>query len=62
MTLDNYQELIYQNTQSVGQQGLSVAVNSHNPFSSSSLNFGQNHDKKMPEPSLIGEIVPGRVA
>ncbi|TAF06352.1 MAG: cell division protein FtsZ, partial [Nostocales cyanobacterium] len=32
------------------------------PFSSSSLNFGQNHDKKMPEPSLIGEIVPGRVA
>ncbi|WP_353931513.1 cell division protein FtsZ [Okeanomitos corallinicola TIOX110] len=62
MTLDNNQELIYQNTQSAGQQGLSVAVNSKNPFSSSSLNFGQNHDKKMPETSLIGEIVPGRVA
>lgn len=62
MTLDNHQELIYKNAQSVGQQGLSVAINPNNPFSSSSLNFGQNHDKKMPEPSLIGEIVPGRVA
>ncbi|NET01359.1 MAG: cell division protein FtsZ [Sphaerospermopsis sp. SIO1G2] len=62
MTLDNHQELTYQNNQQVGQQGLSVAVNPNSPFSSSSLNFGQNNDKKMLETSPIGEIVPGRVA
>lgn len=62
MTLDNNQELKYQNTQSTEQPGLSVAVNPNNPFSSSSLNFGQHNDRKMTETSPIGEIVPGRVA
>ncbi|MBK1990821.1 cell division protein FtsZ [Sphaerospermopsis aphanizomenoides BCCUSP55] len=63
MTLDNNQELTYKNSQSVGQPGLSLAVNSNNPFGSSGLNFGQNNDsKKMVENSRIGEIVPGRVA
>ncbi|WP_414530412.1 cell division protein FtsZ [Nodularia chucula] len=64
MTLDNNQGLTYKNTQSVGQQGLPLAVNSTNPFNNSGLNFGQNHDsKKMStENSRIGEIVPGRVA
>lgn len=64
MTLDNNQGLTYKNSQSVGQPGFSLAVNSNNPFNNSGLNFGQNHDsKKMSaENSRIGEIVPGRVA
>ncbi len=64
MTLDNNQGLTYKNSQSVGQQGFPLAVNSTNPFNNSGLNFGQNHDsKKMStENSRIGEIVPGRVA
>ncbi|MBD2567658.1 cell division protein FtsZ [Anabaena lutea] len=63
MTLDNNQELTYKNSQSVGQPGFSVAVNASNPFNSSGLNYGQNHDnKKITENSRIGEIVPGRVA
>ncbi|QLE54376.1 cell division protein FtsZ [Nostoc sp. TCL26-01] len=64
MTLDNNQELTYKNSQSLGQPGLSLAVNSNNPFNNSGLNFGQNHDiKKIAvENSRIGEIVPGRVA
>jgi cell division protein FtsZ len=63
MTFDNNQELTYKNAQSGGQSGLSLAVNSNNPFNSSGLNFGQNHDsKKMTENNRIGEIVPGRVA
>ncbi|MEH2081660.1 MAG: cell division protein FtsZ [Nostoc sp.] len=63
MTLDNNQGLNYKNSQSTGQPGFSLAVNSTNPFNNSGLNFGQNHDKKIsPENSRIGEIVPGRVA
>jgi cell division protein FtsZ len=63
MTLDNNQELTYKNSQSVGQPGFSLAVNANNPFNSSGLNYGQNHDhKKITENSRIGEIVPGRVA
>jgi cell division protein FtsZ len=64
MTLDNNQGLTYKNSQSVGQSGFSLAVNSTNPFNHSGLNFGQNHDgKKMTsESNRIGEIVPGRVA
>ncbi|AFZ26355.1 cell division protein FtsZ [Cylindrospermum stagnale PCC 7417] len=64
MTLDNNQGLTYKNSQSVGQPGFSLAVNSTNPFNNSGLNYGQNHDsKKMSaENSRIGEIVPGRVA
>ncbi|QYX34266.1 cell division protein FtsZ [Sphaerospermopsis torques-reginae] len=63
MTFDNNQELTYKNAQSVGQTGLSLPVNSNNPFGSSGLNFAQSNDsKKMTESSRIGEIVPGRVA
>jgi cell division protein FtsZ len=63
MTLDNNQELTYKNSQSMGQPGFSLAVNSNNPFNNSGLNFGQNHDsKKITENNRIGEIVPGRVA
>jgi cell division protein FtsZ len=64
MTLDNNQGLTYKNSQSVGQPGFSLAVNSTNPFNNSGLNFGQNHDNKKisAENSRIGEIVPGRVA
>jgi cell division protein FtsZ len=64
MTLDNNQGLTYKNPQSMGQQGFPLAVNSTNPFNSSGLNLGPNHDsKKMStENSRIGEIVPGRVA
>jgi cell division protein FtsZ len=63
MTLDNNQELTYKNSQTLGQPGLSLAINSNNPFGSSGLNFGQSNDsKKMVENSRIGEIVPGRVA
>jgi cell division protein FtsZ len=64
MTLDNNQGLTYKNSQSVGQPGFSLAVNSNNPFSHSGLNFGQGQDNKKisVENSRIGEIVPGRVA
>ncbi|MBD2163751.1 cell division protein FtsZ [Calothrix membranacea FACHB-236] len=64
MTLDNNQGLTYKNSQSVGQSGFSLAVNSTNPFNHSGLNFSQNNDgKKMTvESNRIGEIVPGRVA
>lgn len=63
MTFDNNQELTYKNAQSVGQTGLSLPVNSNNPFGSSGLNFAQSNDsKKITENSRIGEIVPGRVA
>jgi cell division protein FtsZ len=64
MTLDNHQGLTYKNSQSLGQPGFPLAVNSTNPFNNSGLNFAQNHDSKKisPENSRIGEIVPGRVA
>lgn len=64
MTLDNNQGLTYKNSQSPGQPGLSLSVNSNNPFAHSGLNFGSNHDsKKIPaEDTRIGDIVPGRVA
>ncbi|MBD2342995.1 cell division protein FtsZ [Anabaena subtropica] len=64
MTLDNNQELTYRNSQSLGQPGFSLAVNSSNPFNHSGLNFAQNNDSKKisVENSRIGEIVPGRVA
>lgn len=63
MTFDNNQELTYKNAQSAGQTGLSLSVNSNNPFGSSGLNFAQSNDsKKITENSRIGEIVPGRVA
>jgi cell division protein FtsZ len=64
MTLDNNQKLSYKNSQSPGQPGMSLAVNSTNPFNHSGLNFGQNNDsKRIPtEDPRIGDIVPGRVA
>jgi cell division protein FtsZ len=64
MTLDNNQKLSYKNSQSPGQPGMSLAVNSTNPFNHSGLNFGQHNDsKRIPtEDPRIGDIVPGRVA
>lgn len=63
MTLDKNQGLTY-NSQTGGQPGLSLAVNSTNPFNNSGLNFSQGKDSKRSstENSGIGEIVPGRVA
>jgi cell division protein FtsZ len=62
MTLDNNQGLTYKNSQSPGQQGLSLANNSSNPFTHSG--FGSNNDsRKVPlEDTRMGDIVPGRVA
>ncbi|MGH7998691.1 MAG: cell division protein FtsZ [Brasilonema sp.] len=64
MTLDNNQGLTYKNSQSPGQQGFSLAINSTNPFNNTGVNYGQNHDnKKIPgEETRMGDIVPGRVA
>jgi cell division protein FtsZ len=64
MTLDNNQGLTYKNSQSPGQQGFSLAINSTNPFNNTGVNYGQNHDSKKisNEESRIGDIVPGRVA
>jgi cell division protein FtsZ len=64
MTLDNNQGLVYKNSQSPGQSGFSLAVNSSNPFNHSGLSLGQNNDiRRIPsEDTRIGDIVPGRVA
>jgi cell division protein FtsZ len=64
MTLDNNQGLTYKNSQSPGQQGLSLAINSTNPFNNTGVNYGQNHDTKKiaSEETRMGDIVPGRVA
>ncbi|BAZ25811.1 cell division protein FtsZ [Kalymmatonema gypsitolerans NIES-4073] len=64
MTLDNNQGLTYKNSQSPGQQGFSLAINSTNPFNNTGVNYGSNHDSKKisSEESRIGDIVPGRVA
>jgi cell division protein FtsZ len=64
MTLDNNQELTYKNSQSMGQPGFPLTVNSNNPFNNSGLNFSQGHDHKKTsaDNSRIGEIVPGRIA
>lgn len=64
MTLDNKQGLTYKNSQSPGQQGISLAgINSNNPFGHSGLSLGHNSDNNHPpEENPIGDIVPGRVA
>jgi cell division protein FtsZ len=63
MTLDNNQGLTYKNSQSPGQPGLSLAMNSTNPFNHSGLNFGQNNDRPLSaDDARIGDIIPGRVA
>ena len=62
MTLDNNQGLTYKNSQSPGQQGISLAgISSNNPFGHSGLSLGQNNNHP-PEENPIGDIVPGRVA
>ncbi|MEO1373732.1 MAG: cell division protein FtsZ [Cyanobacteria bacterium J06635_10] len=62
MTLDNNQGLTYKNSQSPGQQGISLAgISTNNPFGHSGLSLGQNNNHP-PEENPIGDIVPGRVA
>lgn len=62
MTLDNNQGLTYKNSQSSGQQGISLAgISTNNPFGHSGLSLGQNNNHP-PEENPIGDIVPGRVA
>lgn len=63
MTLDNNLELTYKNSQSPGQTGFSLSVNSTNPFNHSGLNLGHNDSKKiLDEDTRFGDLVPGRVA
>jgi cell division protein FtsZ len=64
MTFINKSRLGDNNSQSPGQQGLSITVNSNNPFNNSGLHFGQNYDSKgIPEEyNRMDDIVPGRVA
>ncbi|MBE9213468.1 cell division protein FtsZ [Plectonema cf. radiosum LEGE 06105] len=64
MTLDNNQGLTYKNSQSPGQQGISLAgISTNNPFGHSGLSLGQNsNNNHAPEENPIGDIVPGRVA
>ncbi|MWY86378.1 cell division protein FtsZ, partial [Francisella tularensis] len=64
MTFINKSRLGDNNSQSPGQQGLSITVNSNNPFNNSGLHFGQNYDSKgiSEEYSRMDDIVPGRVA
>ncbi len=53
-----------QSSESPAQPGVSVTINSSNPFSASRLNFGQNHDTRghQIENDWMNDIVPGRVA
>lgn len=60
MSLNNKQGLAHNNSQASGS-GFTLAVNAHNPFNSTGLNFSQN-DKGMPDNDLVNDIVPGRVA
>jgi cell division protein FtsZ len=63
MTLDNNQGLTYKNSQSPGQQGISLAgISTNNPFGHSGLSLGQNNNNHSAEENPIGDIVPGRVA
>lgn len=64
MTLDNNQGLTYKNSQSPGQQGISLAgISTNNPFAHSGLSLGNNSDNNHPpEENPVGDIVPGRVA
>ena len=64
MTLDNNQGLTYKNSQSPGQQGISLAgISTNNPFGHSGLSLGQNGDNNhSPEENPVGDIIPGRVA
>lgn len=64
MTLDNNQGLTYKNSQSPGQQGISLAgISTNNPFGHSGLSLGQNGDNNhSAEENPVGDIIPGRVA
>ncbi len=64
MAFINKQGLAQKISQSPGQPGISLAVNSNNPFNNSGLHFGQNYDSKgIPEEyDPMDDIVPGRVA
>ncbi len=64
MTLDNNQGLTYKNSQSSGQQGISLAgISTNNPFGHSGLSLGQNGDNNhSPQENPVGDIIPGRVA
>jgi len=64
MTLDNNQGLTYKNSQSPGQQGISLAgISTNNPFGHSGLSLGQNGDNNhSSEENPVGDIIPGRVA
>ena len=64
MTFDNKQGLTYKNSQSPGQQGISLAgISTNNPFAHSGLSLGNNSDNnRPPEENPVGDIIPGRVA
>ena len=64
MNLINKRVLAHRISQSPGQSGVPLAVNSSNPFNNSGLHFGQNYDSKgIPEEyNRMDDIVPGRVA
>lgn len=64
MRLINKRGLAHRISQSPGQSGVPLAVNSSNPFNNSGLHFGQNYDSKgIPEEyNRMNDIVPGRVA
>jgi len=53
-----------QSSESPLQPGVSVTINSSNPFNNSKLHFGQNHDGRahLIEKDWMDDIVPGRVA
>lgn len=60
----NKQGLAHKISQSPGQPGFSLAVNSNNPFNNAGLHFGQNQisDGFPNEGDQFQDIVPGRVA
>ncbi|MEB3178991.1 MAG: cell division protein FtsZ [Nostocaceae cyanobacterium] len=63
MTLDNNRELSPTSSQSPGQPGFSLAVNSSNPLFNNAGMFGQGDMKKTPsEDDRFEGIIPGRVA
>jgi cell division protein FtsZ len=63
MVLNSKREPTEKSSQSPGQPGYSLSVNSTNPFNSG-IHFGQNYDSKgIPEhDDQMDDIVPGRVA
>ncbi len=64
MALINKRGLTHKISQSPEQPGVSLAVNSSNPFNNSGHHFRQNYDSKgIPEEyNQMDDIVPGRVA